>query len=224
MHDPMVVAFEIRRPWPKRTKHSDANPGAPRWKARSQWATWRKPWAGWSAFWTIAGRGLYWPALITIWHVEPDGQDSLTVCRKRVRQPDGSWKYVGRWQLHVHHWKIQVHPLQHLRRRLLTRCEECGRKGSPNHSRQWNDDRGPWWKGERGLLHRQCSSLVSLVAQKGRDEAIIAALAAEIRVRSDESHEELSDRLTGPRNTAMEFHSRYRLQKILASVSPEETK
>lgn len=225
MHDPKVVAFEIRRPWPQRDRSHDAKPGRQRWSARYSWATWRKPWSGWMAFWVVAGRGFYWPSMITIWHVEPNGRDALTVCRDRVQRPDGSWKYVGRWKLHVHHWKIQVSPLQNLRRRLLTRCEECGRKGSPDTSHQWDGERGPWWKGERGLFHSQCSSLVSLIAQKARDEAIIIALAAEIRVRSDESHEELLERLTGPRNAAMEFHSRYRLQKILASVNPEvETK
>ena len=60
MHDPMVVAFEIRRPWPER----QARPfGKTRWRFRG-------------AFWNIAGRGLYWPGLVTIWHVEPEGRDS----------------------------------------------------------------------------------------------------------------------------------------------------
>lgn len=119
MHDPLVVAFVIRRPWPQRK-------------------TWGK------------GR-LYWPALITVWHMEPGGADSLTVC-----------KHHTRWQWHVHHWRLQVHPLQHLRRWALTRCAWCGgksRKGSRvNCSPGWGADRGKWWRGERGLYHSECLS------------------------------------------------------------------
>lgn len=50
MHDPQTVAFEIRRPWPQRTKDGMS----------------RK----------LYGR-FYWPHFITIWHVDPerDGTD-----------------------------------------------------------------------------------------------------------------------------------------------------
>jgi hypothetical protein len=118
MHDPLCVAFEIKRPWPHRR---EAN--------------------GWR----------YWPALITVWHREPGGHDSGTVCSYRTH-----WR-------HPWHWRIQVHPLQTLRRRLLTRCSWCGgrsRKGDwVNISHQWDGKRGPWWRGERGLFHRDCSMI-----------------------------------------------------------------
>lgn len=133
MHDPLVVAFEIRRPWPKRS---------PRLSNRERWAI-RLP------FVTVAGRTLYFPGLITVWHVEPGGRDSGEVCRARDR----------RW--HVRHWRIQVHPLQQLRRRLLTRCEWCGEKGSPNVSHQWDRAPGPWWRGEGGLFHAACSTVAT---------------------------------------------------------------
>lgn len=119
MHDPLVVAFEIKRPW--RTR------------------------AGLSGF-------RYRPAVITVWHREPGGRDSGDVCR-----------YSGHWRLHVHHWRIQVRPLQDLRRSLLTRCAWCGgrsRKGDPvNISHQWDGPRGRWWKGEPGLFHHDCSAV-----------------------------------------------------------------
>jgi hypothetical protein len=141
MHDPMTVAFEIRRPWPKlddwETKQA-ARTGT-RWKASG-------------AYWVLAGRGLYFPCFVTIWHRDPSGYDDTT-CRG------------ARWQLHVHHWKIQISPLQELRRRLLTRCTWCnGRsaKGDPvNHSHQWDRARGKWWQGERGLFHSDCSAIKS---------------------------------------------------------------
>lgn len=137
MHDPLTVAFEIRRPWPK----------------RDQWTTERSARTGvrWSfsgAYCVIAGRGVYWPCMITVWHRDPSGYDDTT-CR-------GS-----RWQWHVHHWKIQVSPLQALCRRLLTRCTWCNgphRKGDwVNISHSWDGPRARWWQGERGLYHRDCS-------------------------------------------------------------------
>ena len=171
MHDPMTVAFTIHRPWPQRDKMHDAKPGKPRWSIRlhhtcgSYCGTNRAaheasnpfPWwrtGSYSAFWTLAGRGFYWPSLITIWHVEPDGRDSGEVCKRH-----------GRWRWHIHHWRVQVHPIQALRRRLLTRCEWCGgrsRKGDAvNVSHQWDRKPGPWWRGERGLFHVDCSSIES---------------------------------------------------------------
>lgn len=139
MHDPLTVAIEIRRPWPRRdtwkTGHADRT--GTRWEIGG-------------AFWVLAGRGLYWPSLITVWHRDPSGYDDTT-CRAK------------RWQWHIHHWKIQVRPLQELRRRLLTRCAWCrGRhcKGdSVNVSHSWDGPRAKWWQGERGLYHRDCSAI-----------------------------------------------------------------
>jgi hypothetical protein len=135
MHDPMCVAFEIRRPWPKRQARTF---GKERWRFKG-------------AFWNFAGRGYYWPGLITVWHVEPDGHDSGTVC-----------KYRDHWK-HPHHWRLQVHPLQHLRRWALTRCAWCGGRSRKddrvNISHQWDGPRGKWWQGEPGLFHQDCSSI-----------------------------------------------------------------
>lgn len=184
MHDPMTVAFEIRRPWPRRSKSHDAKPGRPRWQicyhhtcgdhcgtdrakheASNPFPWWRP--GSYSTFWTVAGRGWYWPSIITVWHVEPGGHDSGEVCKHYVRtqQPDGTWtsKILRGWRWHVHHWRIQVSPLQQLRRRLLTRCEWCGgrhRRGDPVNVRSGGSrQRSRWWRGERGLLHMDCSAV-----------------------------------------------------------------
>lgn len=153
MHDPDVVAFQIRRPWPRRSKSWDAKPGQPRWRLRG-------------AFWTLAGRGWHFPTVVTIWHREPGGHDSGEVCKqyRRIRL-DGRYdtKILHGWKLHLHHWRIQVGPLQDLRRWLLTRCAWCGgpsRKGdavSTSHS--WDGPRGRWWQGEPGLYHADCSAI-----------------------------------------------------------------
>lgn len=139
MHDPLTEAFEIRRPWPEtadwRTEQA-ARDGI-RWRIGEP-------------FWVLAGRGLYFPALITVWHRDPSGYDHTTCRRKR-------------WRLHVHHWQLQIHPYQHLRRRLLTRCTWCGgrsvKSDTVNHSHQWDGPRARWWQGEKGLFHADCSAI-----------------------------------------------------------------
>lgn len=153
MHDSLVVAFEIRRPWPSRSSTPAGQ--ATRWKVSG-------------AFWTLAGRRYFFPSLVTVWHREPGGADSGEVCKRHVRTRDpitGEWsvRMLGGWRWHVHHWKVQVRPLQHARRRLLTRCSWCGGrsvKGDPvNISHQWDGPRGRWWQGEPGLFHLDCSSV-----------------------------------------------------------------
>lgn len=139
MHDPLTVAFEIRRPWPR----SDT------WKTKAA-ADQGIRWETNGAFWVLAGRGVYWPSLITVWHRDPSGYDDVTCGALRGKA----------WRFHIHHWRIQVAPLQHLRRRLLTRCEVCGGhsvKGHPvNVSTQWDGPSGHWWQGEPGLTHSDC--------------------------------------------------------------------
>ncbi|MFD0429452.1 hypothetical protein ACFQ60_22515 [Streptomyces zhihengii] len=114
-------------------------------------------------FWTLAGREFYFPALVVVWHREPGGRDGLTVCGRRVQRRDGTWRWRRGWRLHVHHWRIQLPPLQALRRHLLTRCAWCkgrSRRGDAvNISHQWNGPRGRWWRGEPGLYHRDCSAI-----------------------------------------------------------------
>lgn len=87
---------------------------------------------------------------VEIWHREPHGRDSGTVCR------GGS----GKW--HPHHWRLNSLPLRRFRRRLLTRCEWCGgrdKSGDPVNVSHGGRKRGPWWRGETGLLHQDCHSV-----------------------------------------------------------------
>jgi hypothetical protein len=134
----MTVAFEIRRPWPQVRKASRTRPFK----------------IGLTCFWYVGKHELYWPGLITVWHVDPSGYEAFHDCPRS-----------SKWQWHVSHWKLQIHPLQHFRRWALTRCEWCkgrSRKGDlVNHSQQWDREDSPWWKGERGLFHSDCSSISS---------------------------------------------------------------
>ena len=68
------------------------------------------------------------------------------------------WWRHPRW--HVHHWRLQVPPLQSLRRWLFDRCEGCGKRlsGSVSAVGGWNASRKGrhWWNGKKGLWHSKC--------------------------------------------------------------------
>lgn len=137
MHDPEVVAFDIYRPWPSRHRSLKKNP--PRWY-------WRPP------FVTVAGREFYFPPMVIVWHNEPGGHDALTICDRK-----------SHWRWHIHHWHLQFPPLQAFRRWALTRCEWCGgrslKRDQVNHALGWYSEKAPWWRGERGLYHSDCTSV-----------------------------------------------------------------
>jgi hypothetical protein len=135
MHDPLVVAFGIHRPWPSRAR---------RLNGRRRWPVW-----------------------VTVWHREPGGRDSGEVC-KHFRNTGtgipGTATVDNRWRWHIHHWKLQVIPLQMARSRLLDRCGWCGgrdRKGDPvNVASGWRDDRAAhWWQGDRTAFHSDCHTV-----------------------------------------------------------------
>lgn len=95
------------------------------------------------------GRRWYWPPMIDVWHYEPGGHNSLTVCGPR-------------WRWHIHHWRIVVPALRELRRRLLTRCAWChGRstKADPVNHVNMEPRRTRWWQGEREHFHGDCIAI-----------------------------------------------------------------
>jgi hypothetical protein len=164
MHDPMVVAFDIRRPWPQRDR--TWHPPGPRWSLGRHRHThhdacgctrrdrdafpWWKP-GSYSPFWALAGRRYYFPSVVTVWHNEPGGRDAFEVCTR-----------ASRWRWHAHHWSVQVIPAQALKRRLWTRCARCGkpftrRYGQSVHSRQWGGTGPRWFRGELDVYHGDCS-------------------------------------------------------------------
>lgn len=49
---------------------------------------------------------------------------SVWRCFRKFHRP---WYKHPRW--HIHHWKIQFHPLQQLKRRFWDKCEVCGKRG-----------------------------------------------------------------------------------------------
>lgn len=132
MHDPMVVAFEIRRPWPKRVNWTGT-----RWYWPSIITVWHREPGGHDA-----------------------GEVCKHYIRTPLG--DGQWttKHLHGWKWHVHHWRLQVKPFQDLRRWALTRCAWCNGRHTKldpvNNSTSWDGPRGKWWQGEPGLYHRHC--------------------------------------------------------------------
>jgi hypothetical protein len=170
----MVVAFEIPRPWPRKS--------------------------------SISGRR-YWPALVTVWHVEPGGHDAFEVC-----------KHASRWQWHVWHWKVQIRPLQTLKRFLFERCIECGRRypwGYAPVSHQWDGPGSRWFRIGRLNYHHECSSLVHLRRTRESDERLIRHLFAAYRLGIDLDEAEALGRLTDATARPLEFQESYRLQGVL---------
>lgn len=159
-----------------------------------------RPWPRLAKHHRTGRRRLAWPGLIDVWHVEPGGKDALTVCG---RNPDRS--HNDRWKAHFWHWRIQVWPLQKLKRSLFERCTECGRRYSWGYapvSNGWDEPAGKWFRVQRRSFHFECFELVSLRRQRGQDEQIIRHL-----------HEG-----TTP---LMEWALSYRLNKILESGHAE---
>ncbi len=173
MHDPMAVAFDVPAPTLRRSGLR-AHRNDPRWGVRVRRRTnpenlgertyrWWRP-RGYRLF--LHGQEYRVGTLATVWHVEPGGRDSGQVCPhyRRQQQADGTWTTtrLHGWRWHVHHWRIQVPALQELRRRLLTRCEWCSgpsrKRDRVNVSHQWDRGPSPWWRGDRGLYHHDCSS------------------------------------------------------------------
>lgn len=142
MQDPMTVAFVIARPWPTRDAWNSkraAEQGI-RWRTRRHHSL------------VLAGQALRFPALVTVWHRDPSGIDDIEC----PIYPGNAWRF------HIHHWHLQIHPLQQLRRRLLTRCTECGgrsTKANPISLGSWGRERAPWWRGETGMAHMACKGL-----------------------------------------------------------------
>lgn len=77
---------------------------------------------------------LWATSLIEVWHQEPGGADSGTVCR---------YQTMGR---HPWHWQIKLMPLVRVRRRLQ-HCDRCGRRmnkasrfGYQGSDKVWHDE------------------------------------------------------------------------------------
>lgn len=151
MHDPDYVLFEIRRPVPKIRHRKRPLGKTPSFGVFTRLGHWEA----------------YFPAVFVIWHHEPKGADSGTVCKGGPGT--GLSLRALRWGwTHRRHLWVQNVPWQAINRRLWTRCAECGqpfrRKQSVN-SHSWNGGGPGWKKAETNVYHDRCSSLVHVRGQ-----------------------------------------------------------
>lgn len=160
MHDPDVVLFQIRRPWPTVRRL--------RYKATSGVSLPYVRYLGFEA---------YFPSVVTVWHSEPRGADSGTVCKDgRGLGSALSWKTLRFTIRHRDHVRLQVSPWQQLCRRIWTRCQECGepfRRKQSVTSHSWGNG-GPGWRSpEQGVFHSKCSALVTTRSKSAERLAVL---------------------------------------------------
>jgi len=70
-------------------------------------------------------------------------------CWKRYKR---KWYQHPRW--HIHHWSIQFHPLQSIKRRYWDKCCKCGKRGFKSSAiGDWNGTR---------LWHQECDDTMKI--------------------------------------------------------------
>lgn len=84
------------------------------------------------------------------------------------------WWQHPRW--HVHHWELQIHPWQTLRRWLFDRCCRCGQRfalGESPISSSWDYIKPKSFRSTVGLYHDTCGNPASVPCgvMKTNDEA-----------------------------------------------------
>jgi hypothetical protein len=95
------------------------------------------------------------PIRLDIWHNEPDGHDSGTVCG-RIPDPIGERLL---WAVrHVRHLHYRFWPYLKIRRWIRDHCAECGRRFL------WKDSRHGYM-GSDETYHDQCMTVRSLRSQ-----------------------------------------------------------
>ncbi len=186
MHDPEVIVFDIHAPIPKLTQKW--NNTLPRTGIRRRKRTNREnlsepvyPWyrpEGYDV--TVIDNSVKMLELATVWHVEPDGRDSGSVCGRLPSGSDFTWRNV-RWAWdHREPLRIQWQLGRSYWRWFTQRCAECGHRFRRKEARF-----GVGWDSPE-VMHHACYSLRTLRGQ--RDDALNVAMGiadsnAEFRVR-----------------------------------------
>lgn len=101
----------------------------------------------------------------------PDKQDRVNefahVIYGWILRASRPWYKSPYW--HIHHWQIQVHPWQQLRRWLFTRCAYCGTRFKWNESpfsNQWDTPKPKFMKSEEKVYHEGCMKCVIQIEKK----------------------------------------------------------
>jgi len=73
------------------------------------------------------------------------------------------WKRPRYPRWHIWHWRLQVHPVQKLKRWMFSRCEQCGKRfklGEAVVSFKWYSEGPRWFRSETDVYHESCSHKV----------------------------------------------------------------
>lgn len=108
------------------------------------------------------------PVHLDIWHDEPGGHDSGTICGYAPHGPARLW-----WTIrHARHLHYRFWPYLHVKRWIVDRCEECGRRFL------WKDGRYSYQSTDK-VWHNECMSLRHVRGQ-------LDDLTAYVRCTADE--------------------------------------
>lgn len=174
MHDPMTVAFDIKSPFrgkpsqwsPKGYRETwitiwHVDPEADGTEDSCDWFGWKRPLspeerAIFDALYnleTILDNRPFFPDHEAHARFQPLKDSIRQLCKRK------GWRIHPRW--HIWHWKIQIHPLQQLKRMLFSRCCKCGgwfKYGESCIGYSWNG-RGPgWFRNRENIAHIRCDS------------------------------------------------------------------
>ncbi len=177
MHEPQVVLFDVRLPFPRRN----------RWPSKTEterwtFGRWRRtnpenlgdpvlPWcrpAAWKP--AIAGRRYQWRTFATVWHNEPSGHDSGTIC-KGMRGSDASLHNLAWAARHWRHLSVQVHPYQRVQQWLFARCDECGFRFL------WKQSRHGYMNSDK-VYHDKCMTVRALRSQLAGRASCVASTSS----------------------------------------------
>lgn len=76
-----------------------------------------------------------------------------------ILRADQKWWQHARW--HVHHWKLQIHPLENFKRWAFSRCCKCGKGfkwGQSVCTNSWNGTGPLWFRSEKDIYHDDCNA------------------------------------------------------------------
>lgn len=76
-------------------------------------------------------------------------KDMASVIYGYILRAEQPWYRHARW--HIHHWSIQIHPLQQLKRALIDRCSICGKRFGFGRVAMGN------WGGNK-IWHQECET------------------------------------------------------------------
>lgn len=161
MHDPMIVAFEVRLPFGGRRNSFDGEIMRPLiatiWHVDPQVGG-DEDSCDWFGSERTRANGWY-PVMVDSYNnLSPEAQAAVDFMwfywRRQLGRP--WWKHP-RW--HIHHWQIQLPWVQTLQRFLFSRCAGCGKRlpwGYTPIASGWGGEGPRWFKGEEGIFHHQC--------------------------------------------------------------------